>query len=85
MCQGVYGPLCGLKIKSGSKLEHRISKNLTYYLDCRKGLETTVNIKDRQGVIQGMMLMVMMMMMIFSDVAQSAVKIQSRSTRRSST
>jgi hypothetical protein len=32
------------------------------------GLATIVNIKDRQGVIQGMMMMV-----IFRDVAQSAV------------
>jgi hypothetical protein len=33
------------------------------------GLVTTVNIKDRKGVIQEMR----MMMMIFRDVAQSAV------------
>jgi hypothetical protein len=35
------------------------------------GWATTVNIKNRQGAIQGMMMM--MMMMIFRDVAQSAV------------
>jgi len=34
-------------------------------------LATTVNTKDRQGVIQGMMMM--MMMMTYRDVAQSAV------------
>lgn len=66
---GVYGPLCGIGIKSGSKLQHTISKKLTHYLDCRTDLATTVNIMDRQGVIQRMM----MMMMTFRDVAQSAV------------
>lgn len=52
VCQGVYGQLCVLKIKSGSNHNIKfVKKKLTYYLDCRTGLATTVNIKDRQDII----------------------------------
>jgi hypothetical protein len=50
------------------KIRTKFLKKITYYLDCRMGLVTTVNIKYCQGVIQRIM-----MMMIFRDVSQIVV------------
>jgi len=71
---GVNGPLCGVRKNQDRNYNIKFLKKLTRYLDFRTGLAMTLNIKDRQGVIQGMlMMMMMMMMMTFRDVAQSTV------------